>query len=119
MSQDPAPVIDSSWSAIVDVSGDISLPESSHAYRLFGARFHGEFDIGVRTVDDGTGPYPIMPAEAYAAVSEYITDEVNVTRLRERTERHGQQEVGQCVLERVDDGTVRVKADLFRSWRDI
>lgn len=82
-----------------------------------GTQFYDEFDIGVRTADDGTGPFPLMPVEAYEAVTEYVTTELDVDELQEQTVRDGRQEVGRCTVERVDDDTVRLDVRLFEDWR--
>lgn len=84
-----------------------------------GTQFYDEFDIGVRTVDDGTGPFPLMPVEAYEGVTEHVTAELDVDELREQTVRDGRQEVGRCTVERVGDDTVRLDVRLFENWRTL
>lgn len=111
--------ITSSWTGTVRVSETGLLPDARHDYRVMGTQFRGEFDIGVRTVDDGTGPFPIMPAAAYEAVAEHIVAELDVDELREQTVRHGRQEVGRCTVERVDDEAVRLDVKVFESWQEL
>lgn len=119
MTPDSGPEIASSWTGEVTVAGLEHLPDTPAAYRLMGTEFHGEFDIGVRTLDDGTGPFPLMPADAYSAVTEYVAAELDVDALREQTARNGRREVGRCTLEQVGDETVRLDVDLFEDWREL
>lgn len=119
MNPDIGQAITSSWTGTVRVSEPGVLPDAPHDYRLMGTQFHGEFDIGVRTVDDGTGPFPIMPVEAYEAVAGHIVTELDVDELREQTVRHGRREVGRCTVEQVGDEAVRLDVRLFENWQEL